>query len=208
MYIYLFGSLCRGELDEFSDIDLLVVHDSEQKNISQLDTQIYSIYSEKRLLELWDEGNPFAWHLFKESTLVYSLNNENLIQKWGEPNQYVNMEIDLRKFSNLFYESLSSIESSNYSLEFDLSMLFLSIRNFATCYSLGFLNQFNFSRKSALMLESDKLDISSDCFSILERARIMSTRGIGNRTTDVEIKKVKQEIQKISDWFDLILRKI
>ncbi|MDO6602110.1 nucleotidyltransferase domain-containing protein [Arenibacter palladensis] len=207
MYIYIFGSICRGEIDEFSDIDLLAIIGSNENNNTQLDTQKFSIYKEKRMAELWKEGNPFAWHLFQESKLIHSDNNEDIIINWGKPNPYKNMESDLKKFSSLFYDSIKSINSSEHSNTFDLSMLFLSIRNFASCYSLGALNEFNFSRKSALNLKTNKLNISDESFSILERARILSTRGSGKLISDLEKKIVLKEIDLISDWFQLILKK-
>lgn len=206
MYIYLFGSLCRGEIDEFSDVDLLAILSSNEKNKTQLDTQKFSVYREKRMSELWIEGNPFAWHLFQEAKLIYSDDNENILANWGKPNPYSNMKADLEKFSNLFYNSIDSLKDSKHSDIFDLSMLFLSIRNFASCYSLGYLKEFNFSRKSALKLKFNKLNISNESFSILERARILSTRGTGKLITDLEIKVVLRETDTISDWFQLILK--
>jgi hypothetical protein len=203
MYIYLFGSLCRGEIDEFSDVDLLAIIGANENINTQLDTQKFSIYKEKRMMELWKEGNPFAWHLFQESKLIHSDNNEDIMRNWG----YTNLESDLKKFSTLFYDSIKSINNSEHSDTFDLSMLFLSIRNFASCYSLGALNEFNFSRKSALKLKTDKLKISDESFSILERARILSTRGSGKLITDIEKNIVLKEIDTISDWFQLILKK-
>jgi predicted nucleotidyltransferase len=207
MYIYLFGSLCRGEIDEFSDVDLLAIIGANENINTQLDTQKFSIYKEKRMMELWKEGNPFAWHLFQESKLIHSDNNEDIRRTSGKPNSYTNLESDLKKFSTLFYDSIKSINNSEHSDTFDLSMLFLSIRNFASCYSLGALNEFNFSRKSALKLKTDKLKISDESFSILERARILSTRGSGKLITDIEKNIVLKEIDTISDWFQLILKK-
>lgn len=207
MYIYVFGSICRGEIDEFSDVDLLAIVGSNEKINFQLDTQKFSIYKEKRMKELWKEGNPFAWHLFQESKLIHSNNNEDILRNWGKPNPYNNMESDLKKFSSLFYDSLDSIKNSEYSNTFDLSMLFLSIRNFASCYSLGALNEFNFSRKSAINLKINKLNISNESFSILERARILSTRGSGKVITNLEKSIVLKETELISDWFQLILKK-
>lgn len=207
MYIYLFGSLCRGEIDEFSDVDLLAITGANENINTQLDTQKFSIYKEKRMMELWKEGNPFAWHLFQESKLIHSDNNEDILRNWGKPSSYTNLESDLKKFSTLFYDSIKSINNSEHSDTFDLSMLFLSIRNFASCYSLGALNEFNFSRKSALKLKTNKLKISDESFSILERARILSTRGSGKLITDIEKNIVLKEIDAISDWFQLILKK-
>lgn len=80
MHIYAFGSVCRGEIDNQSDIDLLAVvagHDD------RFDSSIYSIYSYNRLKELWKEGNPFAWHLASEAKIIFSSNGEDFLSQLG-----------------------------------------------------------------------------------------------------------------------------
>jgi predicted nucleotidyltransferase len=67
MHIYAFGSLCRGEVSRNSDVDLLALVDGFDERFNP---EIYSIYSYRRIEELWREGNPFAWHLSLESRLV------------------------------------------------------------------------------------------------------------------------------------------
>jgi len=208
MYIYIFGSICRGEIDKYSDIDLLAILDDKEKKNNDLNTDKFSVYQDRRLIELWNEGNPFAWHLHLESKLIYTNQNDNLIEKWGKPKPYRNMENDLTKFYNLFLESVKSVKNSGNSEIFDLSMIFLAIRNFATCFSLGFLNEYNFSRFSALKVSSDNLEITQKNFEILERARILSTRGNGTQIKQEEIQNVLLEIDKIQDWFDKILKKV
>lgn len=203
MYIYIFGSICRGEIDKQSDIDMLAIID-EQKQQEQFDKNKFSIYTINRLTDLWKEGNPFAWHLFLESKLVYSDNSQDIFKKWGEPNQYINMKSDLDKFYSLFLKAVESLKTSADSQIFDLSMIFLSIRNFSSCYSLGQLNDYNFSRYSALNLKSNKLAISKSCFAILERARLLSTRGIGKLMTKNEIDIVFAELNIIENWFKKI----
>jgi len=204
MYIYAFGSVCRGEVDKYSDIDLLAIIEKNEKNESTFDAQKYSIYKEERIIELWNEGNPFAWHLFLESKLIYSDNKNDLLKKIGKPNEYLNVTKDLDKFYSLYKDSLRSLNETKSSYIFDLSMIFLAIRNFASCYSLGYLNDYQFSRKTAINLKNNKLKISNESFSILERARVLSTRGVGKLITDDEMKIVMSEIEIITSWFDLI----
>lgn len=207
MYIYIFGSICRGEIDKQSDIDLLAIVDNLKSQI-QFDTNKFSVYTIDRLKELWKEGNPFAWHLFLESKLIYSENDFDIIKNWGAPNVYSNLTNDLAKFSNLFKDSVESLKQSENSKIFDLSMIFLSVRNFASCYSLGYLEDYNFSRDSALNLNNNKLKISNDCYKILERARILSTRGTGPLITKEETKVVLLELDKIEKWFQIITKSI
>jgi len=203
MYIYIFGSICRGEIDMQSDIDMLAIVEDKESQV-RFDTNKFSIYTVKRLKELWKEGNPFAWHLFLESKLVFSDNNIDIIKDWGYPNTYSNFKNDLEKFSNLFNDSTKSINESVNSEIFDLSMIFLAIRNYASCYSLGYLGDYNFSRYSALNLKTNKLEVSNRSFKILERARILSTRGTGELITKKDIETVLSELDIIRDWFQRI----
>lgn len=206
MYIYTFGSVCRGEIDYYSDIDLLVIKSSGE-TLSDFDPNKYSIYSEKRINELWQEGNPFAWHLFLESKIVFSPNGINFISELGEPQKYKKGKEDLMKFHKLFVDSYESLTINSYSRDFDLSMVFLAIRNFASCYALGFLNQKTFSRTSALNILSDSIKISDKSFRLLMQARILSTRGIGETITVEDYNYISKEFELISDWFQSIIKK-
>jgi predicted nucleotidyltransferase len=207
MYIYAFGSICRGEIDELSDLDLLLIRD-KSINIENFDSEKYSIYSEERLNDLWKEGNPFAWHLYLESKLIFSTNTSDYLKELGTPNEYKNVKEDLEKFYNLYLTSVESLINSKNSIVFDLSTIFLSIRNFATCYSISYLDKYNFSRNSALTIIENNLVISQECFSILEKARVLSTRGLGKEITKDEINLVQNELPKINEWFYTIKNKI
>lgn len=205
MYIYIFGSLCRGEIDEYSDVDLLIIKD-EIENLQNFDIEKYSIYSKERIRDLWEEGNPFAWHLYLESKLIFSDNDIDFLKQLGEPKDYISLEKDLKKFYKLFDDSCQSINKSDNSVDFDFSMIFLAIRNFASCYSLGTLKKYNFSRNSCLNLGENSISISKNCYSILEKSRILSTRGIGNNLSKEDIKLVVSELNIITDWFHKLLK--
>ena len=101
MYIYAFGSICRGEIDKLSDLDLLLIKD-ESNDIEQFDLEKFSIYSEERILGLWKEGNPFAWHLHLESKLIFSTNGNDYLKDLGNPTKYLNVQSDLDKFYKLY----------------------------------------------------------------------------------------------------------
>ena len=201
MYIYAFGSVCRGEIDRYSDVDLLAIVETQMDTLN-FNKDDYSIYSESRIRELWDEGNPFAWHLSIESKLIFSSTGKDLIKNLGTPSKYKNCTSDCKKFQRLFEEAFLSLKNSCDSSIFDLSTVFLAIRNFATCYSLGIENRFNFSRDSALKLESHPLKIKSECYDILKRSRILSTRGKGENFTYEEIIGVKDCLLQIKKWFE------
>ena len=197
MHIYAFGSVCRGDISRGSDIDLLAI---VREYNSQIDPNIFSIYSYRRIEELWIEGNPFAWHLALESRIIFSANQCDYLRDMGNPESYKNCVRDCEKFLSLFLEAKASLESSSKSSVFDLSIVFLSIRNIATCFSLGMANQPVFSRNAALALGNDSIKIDLDSYQILERARILCTRGYGQAINNDEVQFTITRLNEIDNW--------
>jgi hypothetical protein len=195
MHLYAFGSICRGEIDAGSDIDLLACLSEPNPSI---DPNKFSIYTYERIKQLWGEGNPFSWHLHLESNLIYSSNGQNFLKDLEKPSEYTNAANDCNKFQKLFSESYSSLMESSNSMVFNLSCMFLAARNFATCFSLGTGDPV-FSRLSPLLIER-KLPIERDRFDILVRARILSTRGYGDPISEKEVKVAKSIAPVIIEW--------
>lgn len=205
MHIYAFGSTCRGEIDFNSDIDLLAITYGYD---NRFDPTIYSIYSYDRISELWIEGNPFSWHLATESKLIYSIDGKDFLKSLGLPSEYKKCKEDCLKFYNLYLNSIHSISTGTNSLVFELSSIFLAIRNFATCFSLGKGKIGNFSRYSALRLDNKSLKISQKTFSLLESSRILSTRGKGDTIRFEEIMSSMNEILSIQSWMENLLTEV
>jgi hypothetical protein len=205
MEIYAFGSIVRGEIDQFSDVDILVLKHYLEK-ISVLDKDGYSIYSFERIGQLWEEGNPFAWHLFSESKCLFSENSIPHLLSLGKPKPYSNLINDLNKFYKLYLDSIQSLESNNNSIDFDLSMVFLAIRNFASCFSLGFLRIQEFSRDTALKIDNYSIQIDLKVYERLKASRILATRGIGEIITEKELNELKKEFNVIEKWFTSLIK--
>jgi hypothetical protein len=203
MHIYAFGSVCRGDVSPNSDIDLLAITDGHD---SRFDPNNYSIYSYNRIKELWQEGNPFAWHLALESKLLFSSDQNDYIKSLGNPVRYGNCVGDCEKFYALFREAQTSIADNSASRIFDLSTIFLSVRNIASCFSLGVIEQPRFSRDSAIRLDEFSIRISSSTYQVLERSRMLCTRGYGNKisTTDEDI--AISELNEIDKWMDNLVK--
>ncbi|WP_413724839.1 nucleotidyltransferase domain-containing protein [Sodalis sp. RH16] len=197
MHIYAFGSICRGEVDSFSDIDMLAIVSGRDERFNPRD---YSIYSYERINELWKEGNPFAWHLFLESKLIYSSDNVDYLRSLGKPSNYNSGLADCEKFLEIFISAKSSIETSDLTAIFDLSSVFLSIRNFATCFSLDCDVRSDFSRNSARNLGIHSIPVCDLTYQLLERARVLCTRGTGEILNTDDIKKVKAQLHLIELW--------
>jgi hypothetical protein len=202
VHIYAFGSICRGEICFGSDVDLLAVVSGSSP---ELKPEVFSIYSYKRLAELWKEGNPFAWHLALESRLLFSSDGSDAIKSMGQPARYQRCAEDCAKFLSLFKDSYGSIQSGTASTVFDLGTAFLSIRNFATCFSLGVLGRPEFSRHSALRLGERKIGISMDSYRVMERARILCTRGDGSVLTRSEISVAIGQLGGVEFWMENLM---
>lgn len=199
-HVYAFGSVCRGEVDPSSDIDLLACLSKPRQ---EYDPEKFSIYSHERIQELWLEGNPFSWHLYLESKLIYSSDGSNFLSDLGAPAKYSKALEDCNKFNQLFLESYRTILQSSISAVFHLSCMFLATRNFATCYSLG-AGEPIFSRLSPLQLEQ-KLLVSQEDFDVYVRARILSTRGYGSVISKSEIERALGIAPVIIDWMSDLL---
>ena len=206
MHIYAFGSLCRGEITFGSDIDMLALVTEKE---GRFDPNLYSIYSYTRISELWAHGNPFAWHLALESRLIFASDGIDHIKVLGAPALYRDCKQDCIKFSHLYNEARQSMTQDSHSVVFDLSTIFLSLRNFATCYSLGITDHPNFSRYSALSLPNgDSVDLSREVYTIMERARILATRGLGEKISELDTAKVFSELNIISVWMARLIQKV
>ena len=203
-HIYAFGSVCRGEVTPESDVDLLAV---TQGIDQRFDSNLYSVYSYARVAEIWNEGSPFAWHLYLEAKLLHSPDNSDYILELGEPAAYRWAAQDCQKFFDLFEGSAKSLRAGTNSPVFELSTIFLAVRNFATCYSLG-AGLPDFSRHSALRLGVSSLIVSGDVFEILERARLLCTRGTGEMISLEEAASVASSLGEIEDWMRLLLTSV
>jgi Nucleotidyltransferase domain len=202
LHIYAFGSICRGDIDEGSDVDLLAVVSQHSPDISRA---IYSVYSHKRLSEIWIEGNPFAWHLHKEARLIFTQNGEDYISSLGSPSPYARQFLDCEKFLSLLREALASIEAGTKSVTFDLSTAFLAVRNFSSCYLLG-NGDCNFSRNVGWTLMGEHPPISEKSYRILERSRILCTRGYGNAIHPTDVQDAIVCLPFLDEWMQEKLR--
>lgn len=203
MHIYAFGSLCRGDIDEASDVDLLALVSGYDK---RFDTTTFSVYGYDRISQLWLEGNPFAWHLSREAKLIHASDGSDFLSTLGMPASYCRAQEDCRKFYALFLEAQKDLNLTSPSLIFDLSTIFLSIRNFASCYLLG-AGAPNFSRNAALQLGSDSVPLRAEDYEILARSRLICTRGVGARPTDAELECTISATDMIEAWFKNMLKK-
>ena len=198
-HLYAFGSVCRGEVDRGSDVDLLACTDGHS---SSLDPAKFSIYQYSRIREMWSEGNPFAWHLHLESKLLFAHDGVDFLAGLGAPAPYRGIQEDRAKFRKLFKRSKEALLASPASPVFNLSCIFLAARNYATCHTLTTENPI-FSRMSPFLIKP-KLQISDTAISTLMRARLLSTRGYGDCLASSEIEEVIASLDAIDAWMERV----
>ena len=196
-HIYAFGSICRGDISVDSDIDLLALVEGHD---SRFDPNKFSIYSYVRISELWSSGNAFAWHLALESKLIFSDDGEDFLKVLGKPSKYTNAAEDCRRFKKIFESAFLSIREGTPSIVFELSTVFLAMRNIATCYSLAMLPNPTFGRDSARKLGERSTPISNSIYSTLMHARLLSTRGVGDDIAEVDIQTLVDELERCWVW--------
>jgi Nucleotidyltransferase domain len=197
LHIYAFGSICRGEVSRDSDVDLLAVWTGGPNSLNR---RMFSIYAHRRIKEIWQEGNPFAWHLHLEARPLFLGDGMDFLANLGAPGPYTQRARDCAKFHNLLQAARASAETSRSTIVFDLSAAFLAIRNFATCYRLDPPVTYDFSRHSACCLMGDTPCISADQYAVLERARILCTRGTGEPLSTAETSLGFASLASLDNW--------
>ncbi|WP_315716652.1 MULTISPECIES: nucleotidyltransferase domain-containing protein [unclassified Bradyrhizobium] len=203
LHIYVFGSLCRGEISPGSDVDLLAITTGGTNELSR---SMFSIYSHSKVKRIWNEGNPFAWHLHLEAKMVYSRDGSDFVQALGTPASYTKAIDDCERFLAIFRQSRSSVASDRSSIVFDLSAAFLGLRNFCSCYMLG-LGVPDFSRGVALRLMGDMPPVDLAHYRILERARLLSTRGHGAPLAATEEDRALEALPLLENWMAELLQR-
>jgi Nucleotidyltransferase domain len=201
MHIYAFGSVCRGEIDRGSDIDLLALVATGD---ARFDPLKFSVYSYDRMCALWREGSPFAWHLFHEARILYSEDTQDVLRK-SEPAEYKRALTDCVKFREIFADSAAGLRAGTGSPVFELATVFLAVRNLAICFSLGYRDRPVFSRDAALRLGDQSLVLERGLYATLSAARVLSTRGIGRCPSHSEVDAVAANLGNILSWMDSLI---
>ena len=207
MHIYCFGSIARGEMTKDSDIDLLAII-GDEKDRDRLDSEKYLIYSYDKLADLWKEGSRFAWLIHTEAKLIFSDDGKDFVKELKVPSPYARRLRDSENFYLIFKDAQESILGENKSTTFDLSTIFFAIRSFAISYSMREEATTTFSRRSSLKLGDKSLPITENVFEILNKARLLATRGYGNPLNDDEIKHAIESIPVIDKWMGELLEEM
>lgn len=200
MWIYAFGSLVRGEIDMESDIDIIGI-------CSSTDTKILPAYIQKYsksdYLKIHTEGDLFAYHLYKESRLIYSSDGLDLIQSIGRPGSYIDWNRDLQSFIEVARYSIDSINSEPHSV-FSKGILYMALRDMAMIYSHVEMGVSDFSKYVPYNIDIP-LDMRRGVYEELRLCRLSSTRGTWDPVILKDFPnsysaKAERWVNKIDNW--------
>ena len=141
--IRLFGSRARGDADNISDADVLIVsqlphlgesHDEVAKASLRLreefgDQLSLGHYSEERIRKMYHDGDLFAWHIHKESLKIgYKCDDflDALV-----PADYANAIQDLETFLSIAAGVHDSLSAAPGNACYEAGLLFMVSRNIA-----------------------------------------------------------------------------
>lgn len=201
--IYLFGSVARGDQDEQSDVDILIIIDNcseedyikykkQYADILQIPISWISLYRIEKILKMHEKGSYFLWHLKQEGKMLYSKENElnNLLATLP---RYCGMKDDIKEYQQILKDVKEECHNAYLCIEYELSVLASLVRN--TCIMLSYLNnRFDFSRNLVVeyCIDKYKLDVSLEEYKILYQYRSYETGKIP--------KVAKGKIDDLNKW--------
>lgn len=178
-----FGSQTRGDADNLSDVDILVVTDSGKPDTKEISEFIeikfnkesdISIYSLPRIKEMYETGHLFAWHLYSESQYIAYPGTKNLIMELGSPKPYTNASQDIAELISI----LESIQTGLNNV-YEAGLLYVCLRNMAISASWYSELGLKFGRKAPFELSKNMplLPLKIEEYDLLAACRHATTRG-------------------------------
>jgi hypothetical protein len=208
-----FGSAVRGDSDANSDVDVLCVlsqpHEGTSGLMGRLDEHFVagrhvdiSFYGAQRIVQMWEAGHLFAWHLFLESKAVGA--EFQFIESLGRPHDYADASADIARLVEIVEDVKLSSEQGMVSSIYEAGLLYVAARNIGIAASWVSDNGLDFSRNAPFSLRFFEQDypfaVGSDSYSMLRRARHASMRG--GEPPDLTMLDFMDVSDKILRWVD------
>lgn len=205
---YVFGSVCRGEPDPGSDVDVLVI--SNEPSAARELPAAWSLYSPRRLRQLFARGTLFAWHLYLESVPVWPRGAPGFLKRIGPPAAYVGARREIADLQKILRSAVAELERGTLSPVYELGLIALACRDTAMAASPTLAGHFDFSRHAPLALLSARFPLTRRQFDYLLSCRRATTRG-GEFSRNARIEQqVKARSTALCQWsaqvFDRISR--
>lgn len=212
--VYIFGSVGRGQQDERSDLDLLaVVRDGFGKvaddevlihvpqNLRDLKAGI-SWYGQKRLIEMYKNGELFAWHLHKETIPVFE--RLPFLSSLGKPSFYEDAAEDVRSFHMVLRGIPEQLQNNEFNAIYETGLIYVCLRNIAMAASWIFCEEPDFSRYSPFCLgRVRECPIRRNEYETTMACRMAAQRGLPF-PAGVDAELAMRIYDRIDPWIDEI----
>ncbi|WP_152615350.1 nucleotidyltransferase domain-containing protein [Janthinobacterium lividum] len=175
--IFIFGSLVRGEVDQSSDCDVLVIPEgSAERNAYPKN---WSVYHRQTVKSFFEQGRLFAWHLHLEARCIFSSQKQNWLEILGSPQPYQEAAEDVESLMELLNDSLIALKRGSNSEIYELGICYTAIRDIAMSVSWSQLRKPSFSRDAPYLLPVP-VPLHYNFYEKAMQARHFSTRGGAN----------------------------
>lgn len=200
---YVFGSVCRGEPDPGSDVDVLVI--SDQPGAARELPTAWSIYSTKRLRQLFARGTLFAWHLYLEAVPIWPRGEPGFLKRIGPPAAYAGAKREISDLQKILRSAVTEIEHGTPSPVYEFGLIALACRDTAMAASPVLAGHFDFSRHAPLALSAARFPLTQRQFDYLLACRRATTRG-GEFSRNIRMEEqVKARSAALCQWSIRIL---
>lgn len=202
--LYIFGSVARGEVTRWSDVDLLVIPLGTQRRESY--PASWSVYSPDVIEYYYQVGRLFAWHLHLEAKCIFSIDNSTFLSKLGVPEAYTTVEADIDDLVDILNSAIAELKRNTSSPIFEIGLVHTAIRDIAMSASWMLTGKPLFSVYSPFMLPVPP-PLSIDTYKSTLLARHCSTRGAH---ADIDQESTREQILSapLLDWVSTIKSKL
>lgn len=220
--ICLFGSFSRGENDNLSDIDILIlIEDNDDQSTIDLKVSLseqmnipldwLSIYRVSTFEHMAEKGSYFLWHLKLEGKILYSKKNR-LAEILENLRRYKEIRNDLNEYAIICDDISEAIKNGQITIDYELSLLASIVRN--TCIAIAYMNsKYLFGRVSPVNYCLTIID-SPELFSIEEYLSLYNFRinyirpNNSNEVVDGNLKLVLFWLKKVQFLLDYAILKL
>lgn len=207
----LFGSYARGDFDDASDLDFLVVLNGDHNGISEsVFSSIKRIakkepsiswYSERRIKEIFRDGHLFAWHLYLESMPLLRNMESDIVTKLGKPNEYLGALEDIKSLIEILLSVKNAIKRCPRNLVYEAGIIYICVKNIALSATSVFSERLDFSRYSPYNQGINRFvnfPLPELKYELLIQSRHASMRGLP--LPNIEHYELSKTCDYIIDW--------
>lgn len=185
--IRIFGSMARGDHDDLSDADILVVVKDRSGKVPEQVVSDHvrpwvgraptiSWYGRNRLQDMFKSGHLFAWHLYRESRSVWG--PTNIQDLFGRPAPYEDASLDILSFQTVMGGIPTALRRCPRNAVYEMGLLYVCVRNIAMSASWHLCDEPDFTRYSPFHLGSREFCASQADYELAMSCRMASQRGL------------------------------